>query len=103
MIVPRTRLLYWFAIIVMPFATLAGVVPEAAAISFVAIALFIVITIVDASLTAQILHGVGVELTPLIRATQERPFTITIRVRNPSQRDRSLRVALVFPPELLPT
>ena len=33
MITPRTRLLVWFAIIVVPFATLAGVVPGAAAVT----------------------------------------------------------------------
>ncbi len=103
MIVPRTRLLVWFAIIVVPFATLAGVVPGAAAISFTAIALFAVAVIIDACLTVGNLRGVSIELTPLLRATQDRAFSINVRLRNPSLRARTLRLALAFPPELLPS
>src|SRR5688572_12812470 len=103
MIIPRTRLLVWFAIVVVPFATLAGVVPQVAAVSFAVIALFVLAVIVDACLTAGILRGVSLELTPLLRATQERPFSINVRVRNPSQRARRLRLALAFPPELVPS
>ncbi|HEY0551120.1 MAG TPA: DUF58 domain-containing protein, partial [Verrucomicrobiae bacterium] len=102
MIVPRTRLLLWFAIIVVPFATLAGVVPSVAAVSFAAIALFVLTAAVDACLMSGNLGGVSLELTPLLRVTQERPFFISVRLRNPSQRARTVRLALAFPPELLP-
>ncbi len=102
MIVPRTRLLVWFAIIVVPFATLAGVIPSVATVSFAAIALFVLAAALDACLTSGNLRGVSLELTPLVRATQERPFSINVRLRNPSQRARTLRLALAFPPELLP-
>ena len=103
MMVPRTRLLVWFAIIVVPFATLAGVVPALAAISFAAIGLFVFAAIIDACLTAGNLRGVAVELTPLLRATQERPFSIHVQLHNPSQRARRLRLALAFPPEVRPS
>jgi uncharacterized protein (DUF58 family) len=102
MMVPHTRLLIWFTIIVVPFATLAGVLREAAVVSLAAIALFVLLVIVDACLTAGALRGLAIELTPLIRATQERTFLIGVRMRNPSRRDRLLRVALAFPPDLLP-
>ena len=102
MIVPRTRLLVWFAIIVVPFATLAGVVPGAAAVSFAAIALLVLAIVMDGLLTVGTLRDVTMELTPLVRATQERPFSIDVRLCNPSQRARTLRLALAFPPELLP-
>jgi uncharacterized protein (DUF58 family) len=103
MIVPRTRNLLWFAIIVVPFATLAGLVPGAAAISFAAIALFVLTVIIDALLTTEALRGVAIELTPLIRGTQERTFSIAVRVRNPTQRPRTVRIALAFPAALLPS
>jgi uncharacterized protein (DUF58 family) len=102
MIVPRTRLLVWFAIIALPFATLAGVMPGLAAISFVAMGLFVLAVVIDAFLTADTLRGVAMELSPLVRATQDRPFFINVRVRNPSQRARTIRIALAFPAELLP-
>lgn len=93
----------WFAIIVVPFATLAGVVPSVAVVSFAAITLFVLAAVVDACLTSGDLRGVSLELTPLLRATQERPFSINVRLRNPSQRARTLRLALAFPPELRPS
>ena len=102
MIVPRTRLLLWFTIIVVPFATLAGLVPSVAAISFAIIGLFVLAIIIDAFLTADTLRGVGLELTPLIRSTQERAFSIAVRIRNPTQRPRTVRIALAFPLELIP-
>src|SRR5688572_4817638 len=102
MIIPRTRLLIWFAIIVVPFATLVGLVPGVAAISYAAIALFILTVIIDACLTAGNLRGVSLELPPILRATQERPFLINVRVRNPSQHARSIRIACAFPVELQP-
>jgi uncharacterized protein (DUF58 family) len=101
MIVPRTRLLVWFAIVVVPFATLAGVVLATTAVSVVAIALFALAAIIDACLTTGILRGVALELAPLVRATQERPFSINVRLSNPSQHARTLRLALAFPPELV--
>jgi len=103
MIVPRTLLLVWFAIIVVPFATLAGVVPGAAAVSFAAIALFVLALTFDAFLTMGTLSDVTMELTPLVRATQERSFSIQVHLGNPSQRARALRLALALPPELLPS
>lgn len=103
MIVPRTRLLVWFAIIVVPFSALAGVVPGAAFVSIIAMALFVLAILIDAGMTAGILQGVGLELTPLVRATQERPFLINVRLRNPKQRAWTLRIALAFPAEILPS
>jgi uncharacterized protein (DUF58 family) len=66
-------------------------------------ALFVVVPAVDALLATRLLNGVALELTPLIRATQERMFTIAVRLRNPSQRARTLRIALAFPAELIPS
>lgn len=102
MIVPRTRLLVWFAIVVVPFATLAGVVPDSGPVAFTAIALFASAVGIDAFLTTGILRGVAIELPPLIRVSQERAFSLAVRLRNPSQRARTVRIALAFPPELLP-
>ena len=103
MIIPRTRLLLWFALLVVPFATLAGLVPGTTPLALAAMALFVLLLAVDAWRAVRLREGVGIELTPLVRATQERMFTIAVRVRNPSQRARTLRIALAFPSELLPS
>lgn len=102
MIVPRTKLLVWFALIVVPFATLAGVVPATSTVAGIAIGLFLLVVALDASLASNTLHGVAIELTPLVRATQDRTFPIAVRVDNPSRRARTLRIALAFPSELRP-
>ncbi len=102
MIVPRARFLIWFGIIVVPFATLAGIAPQTIPVSLAAIALFILFAVIDACLTVGKLRGVALELPPLLRATQERAFSITVRVGNPSRTARALQFALAFPPELLP-
>jgi uncharacterized protein (DUF58 family) len=102
MIVPRRRLLIWFALVVLPFAILGGVEPAATAISILAIGLFLLLTIIDALLASGRLNGIDVELTPMVRGTQERPFNIEVRVRNPSQEARKLRLALAFPTEITP-
>ena len=102
MIVPRRRLLIWFALVVLPFAILGGVEPAATAISILAIGLFLLLAIIDAFLASGRLNGIGVELTPMVRATQERPFKIEVHVRNPSLEARKLRLALAFPTEITP-
>ncbi len=103
MIVPRTRLLLWFAMLVVPFATLAGLVPGTTPLAVAVMALFVLVLAIDAWRAVRLLEGVALHLTPLIRATQEWMFTIAVLVRNPSQRARTLRIALAFPPELIPS
>ena len=102
MITPRTRLLVWFAIIVVPFATLGGVAESTAGLAYAIIGLFALAVVVDAILTPRTLGGISVELTPLIRTTQGRPFKINVRLRNPIQQARAVRLTLAFPPQLNP-
>ena len=91
MLVPRTRLLIWFALVVIPFATLGGVVPGAAAIALVLIAAFVLAVATDGLLASRSLRGISLELTPLLRATQDRPFSIGVSIRNPSAVARLVR------------
>jgi uncharacterized protein (DUF58 family) len=102
MIVPTTRLLIWFAIIVLPFATVAGVLPGTLPIAMAGITLFALVTLVDAVISAQNLNGIALELSPLLRATQDRPFSITVRIQNATTKARSIRIACAFPTELVP-
>lgn len=102
MIVPRTRLLVWFALVAIPFATLAGVVPAAAPVGWGLILLFVLALALDALLAPRRLEGVQIELAPLTRATQDRPFSLGVRVRNQSTQAGVIRVALAFPAGVLP-
>jgi uncharacterized protein (DUF58 family) len=81
---------------------MAGVAPGTEAVSFAAMALFVLLVVIDACLASRTLRGVAIELSPLVRATAEREFALTVRVRNPSYRAYTIRVALAFPPALFP-
>ena len=48
MIVPRTRLLVWVAMIVLPFATLGGTIPHAEKISAAFIGALLFAVVIDA-------------------------------------------------------
>jgi uncharacterized protein (DUF58 family) len=97
MIIPRTRLLLWFALIVVPFATIAGLLPGAVLTAAAVIGALVLVTLLDAALAGRALRGISVELSPLTRVTHERPFRIPVRLGNLSQRARSLRLALALP------
>src|SRR5688500_4582727 len=100
MIVPSTRLLVWFAIIALPFTTLAGAVEGAWPIALAALGVFALVAGSDIALSFRSLRGVSVDLPALVRATHDRPFNITVRIRNTDARARSIRVALAVPPEI---
>jgi uncharacterized protein (DUF58 family) len=100
MIVPQTRLLIWSALVVLPFSFLGGAEPVAAWLSFVILGLFAVLAIADALAARRALAGVGVELPPLVRMSKDRETGLEVRVKNARQRVKTLRLALVLPPEV---
>jgi uncharacterized protein (DUF58 family) len=102
MIVPRTRLMFWVAVIVLPFALLAAVAPGSAAISLLLIGGFLLVAIIDAIGGRQRLGGIGVELPATIRMSKDREAKIEMRIFNPGQQKTNLRLALAWPRELKP-
>ena len=72
MIAPRTRLLFWVAALVLPFALMAAVAPASATISLAFIGAFALMAVVDAVLGKQHLDGIGVELPPIVRMSKDR-------------------------------
>ena len=100
MIVPGTRLLFWVAAIVLPFALLAAVAPGSTAVSLLFIGGFIVLTAVDAAGGRKNLAGIGVELPPIVRMSKDREAKIELRIRNERQQRQRLRVALAWPREI---
>jgi len=100
MIVPRNKLLVWVALVVLPFALLAGVEPSALLPSLLAIAALLGIAAADAVGAAGGLAGISLELAPVARLSKDRAGKLEVRIRNPRQRTRSLRLALVLPREI---
>jgi uncharacterized protein (DUF58 family) len=100
MIVPGTRLLFWTAAIVLPFALLAAVAPGSTAVALIIIGGFIVLTAVDAAGGRKNLAGIGVELPPIVRMSKGRAAKIELRIHNERQQRQRLRVALAWPREI---
>ncbi len=103
MIVPRTRLLTWFALLALPFATLAVAVPESAALTGGLAGLFVLLALLDAVLGLGALDGLSVELPKVVRLSKNRPGELPLQVINLSQRQREVRLGLPFPRELATT
>ena len=84
MIVPRTRLLFWVAAIVLPFALLAAVAPGSAVVSLSLIGVFVLVVIVDAIGSSRSLGGIGVELPEIVRMSKDREAKLELRIFNHS-------------------
>lgn len=97
MIVPRSRLLIWVAMVVLPFALLAAVEPGATLIALAFMGVFAFVVIVDAAGSSQTLGGVSVELPEVVRFSKDRAGKLELRIRNESQRPRTMRLAVPFP------
>lgn len=100
MIVPRNRLLLWFAVIVLPFALLAAVEPGAAPVSFALMGAFVVAVLVDAFGARRSLAGISVTLPETARMSKDREAKLELQIRNEQQRQRTVRMALGMPREI---
>jgi uncharacterized protein (DUF58 family) len=100
MIVPRNRLLFWTAVMVLPFALLAAVAPASAPVALLLMGAFAVVAALDAAGGGKALEGIGVELPPVIRMSKGRATRIELRLQNARQRAQPLRVAVAWPREI---
>lgn len=100
MIVPRSRLLFWVAAVVLPFALIGAVSPPALGISLLCIGGLLVVVLADAFGASKSLAGIGVELPAVARMSKDREAKMEVRIRNERQRQRNLRVALAWPHEI---
>lgn len=97
MIVPRSRLLVWVGLIVLPFATLGAVESSAFVISAAVIGALLFVVLLDAALAFGRLDGLSVELPEVSRLSKDRDIALEVRVRNERQTAREIRLALEFP------
>src|SRR5919106_3697984 len=95
--VPRNRLLF-FAAIVLPFALIVPVTSSAVAqISFI---IFGFIAILDAWIGNSRKGSVRVVLPVLLRLSKDKDGFLPLRIQNPDQRARRIRIGLPFPMEV---
>lgn len=99
MIVPSSRLLFWVAAVILPFALIAAVVPATAGVALLAMGALLLLVIGDAVGARKSLAGVGVELSPITRMSKDREGKLEIRIRNERQAALNLRLGLAWPRE----
>lgn len=100
MIVPRTRLLFWTGLVVLPFGTLAFAVPSTTAISAGLIAVLFVLALLDALMDSGGFDGISVELPEVVRLSKDREGAIELTIRNDKMKAKCLRLGLSFPEEI---
>ena len=100
MIVPRTRLLVSVALILLPCAVVGALMPDVS-LACIAIALLLAaVAVTDALLARGTLHGISLELPPVLRLVAERPTEIPLKLTNASPAPKTLRVGLALPAEI---
>lgn len=97
MIVPRQRLLFWFAVIAVPFSLVAGVSPGAFGLAAAIIGGLVVVALVDALRARGRLAGLRIELPPVVRMGLQRDASIDVTLHHPARPARVLRLALPLP------
>lgn len=100
MIIPRNRLLLWFAVVVLPFALLGAVEPAAGVISLVAIGGLVALALADAAGTRASLAGISLQLPAVARMSKDREAKLEVRIRNERRRPKNLHLALTLPLEI---
>ena len=102
MIVPRTRLIVWITLIVLPFAAIAATLPTLAWLAAIFLGGLGVLVCYDALVARGGLSGVRVILPDVVRLQKDRPGTIEVRIQNAAQDARTLRIGFAFPREIKP-
>lgn len=100
MIVPRSKLLFWTAAVVLPFAALAAVFAQGALLAIGAIGLFAALILLDAVMALGSLDDISVELPQTVRLSKDRDGEIEIQIKSGGKKARALRVGLALPRQL---
>jgi uncharacterized protein (DUF58 family) len=97
MIVPRTRMLLWVAVM-LPVAAAGGLFAPAGPPAAAAFAILVLVALVDALAGIQRLDGLEAALSPdVVRLSKDHPGELGITVTNVSEKPRLLRIGLPFP------
>jgi uncharacterized protein (DUF58 family) len=100
MLVPRSRLIWGVALLVVPFATVAGVLPNLAPIAVLLICAFVVAVLFDALFAFRAVNGFKVECAGTVRLSKDRAGEIELHFRNDAPANRVLRFGLPLPREI---
>ncbi len=99
MIVPRSKLLNWVALLLLPFATIAAIVPAAAPLAIAIMALFLALALADALFSLSDLNAIGIRTLPVTRLSKDREGALEIQIENRQKKGKRLRLGLALPME----
>jgi len=100
MLTPRSRLIWWVALLVVPFATIAGVLPGAAPLAILLICAFAVAALFDAVLAFRSVQNISVESTETVRLSKDRASELELLFKSIAPDDRVLRFGLPLPRDI---
>jgi uncharacterized protein (DUF58 family) len=100
MLVPRTRLLALFSVLVLPLATLAAAFPRSIIFCALGMALFVAVVVMDALTSLPALHDISLDLPEVVRLQKDREGVIPAGVRNGGAKERAIRFGLPFPRQI---
>jgi uncharacterized protein (DUF58 family) len=99
-LVPESRLLFWFAVVALPFSVLGALYPVAGPFAVVLIAGLLVLALVDAAVSYGRLDGIRVQLPEVLRLSKDRAGSIEVTLKNELKKPLRLRLGLALPREL---
>lgn len=102
MIIPRTRLLVYISLLMVPAAGLAGLIPEARPLLGLTIAVFVMVVLADMLTAANALHGLDLQTPGTVRFSDGRTGEIPVRIQNRGTKTRHLRLGLALPDAFKP-
>lgn len=100
MIVPRSQLLVWVAVTVLPFSVAGVAAPWEAPLSWTLILALCVVALYDAVLAYGGLDDISVAFPEVVRLNKDREGMIELRVTQERVKERRLRLGLALPREL---
>ena len=100
MIAPSSRLLLWFALVVLPAAALASVSGTAALFSTALVMTLVLVVVLDALFSQKSLDALAVELPDVVRLSKDNEASFYLAFINNSEKATSLRVGIPFPPQI---
>lgn len=101
MIVPSNRLIFFFALIVPPFAALATIWPPAFPIAVIMGGAFAFAAILDAVRARESLRDITVETSEFTRLQKGRPGEFELKFGNAGRTRRTIRIGCILPPEII--
>ena len=95
-IVPSNQLLWIVALLGVPLAVAAALIPAFAPLAWIAGAVIVLLALADSQLTPNVAH-VDVQLPDVVRSYRDRATEVELRIENRVTSPVSLRIAIPFP------